>query len=253
MRCIIFARRTRKEILRDPLSYIFCLGFPLVMLLIMTIVDKSIPKEANMTLFHINELAPGIAFFGLSFVMLFTCMQVSKDRSTALLLRLYTSPMKPIDFILGYTLPVFVLSLLQLVITFVASVIIGFATDYHFDFGKILLCMIFLLPSALLFIGFGLLFGSMLNDKAAPGICSIIISAAAMLGGVWMDVDNLGGGFRDFCQALPFYHGVKAAKMALAGGSGNMGKPLIIIAIYSVIIYILAIFILKGKIQKDMK
>ena len=39
MKSIVFAKRTIKEILRDPLSYIFCLGFPLVMLIIMSIVD----------------------------------------------------------------------------------------------------------------------------------------------------------------------------------------------------------------------
>ena len=113
MRSIIFSKRTVKEILRDPLSYIFCLGFPIVMLIIMTIVDQSIPPEAAMTIFHIPNLAPGIAFFGLSFVMLFTCLQVSKDRSTALMLRLYASPMKSLDFIAGYTLPVLVLAYWQ--------------------------------------------------------------------------------------------------------------------------------------------
>ena len=37
----VFAVRNVKEILRDPLSYIFALGFPVVMLIIMTIVNNS--------------------------------------------------------------------------------------------------------------------------------------------------------------------------------------------------------------------
>ena len=38
MKCLILARRNIKEMLRDPLSLIFCLGFPLVMLLLMQII-----------------------------------------------------------------------------------------------------------------------------------------------------------------------------------------------------------------------
>ena len=125
MKSLVFAKRTIKEILRDPISYIFCLGFPLVMLVIMTIVDKSIPAQANMTVFHIESLGPGIAYFGLTFVMLFTSIQVSKDRSTALLLRLYASPMLPVDYIVGYTLPMCLLGCAQMLICFAAAFVIG--------------------------------------------------------------------------------------------------------------------------------
>ena len=253
MRSIVFGRRTVKEILRDPLSYIFCLGFPIVMLIIMTIVDQSIPKEAGMDNFHINNLAPGIAMFGLSFVMLFTCLQVSKDRSTAFILRLYASPMKSGDFIAGYTLPVIVLAVLQSTISFIVSIIIANFLDYQFACINILLCILVLIPSALVFISFGILFGTLLNDKAAPGICSIIITAASMLGGIWMDVDAIGGTFSKFCHALPFYQGVHGARLALAGEYGEMVKPVLITLAYGVVIYLFAIFVLKKKMQQDIK
>ncbi|MGN1109564.1 MAG: ABC transporter permease, partial [Oscillospiraceae bacterium] len=122
-RILAFSSRNIKELLRDPLSYIFCLGFPLVMLVIMSIVNQSIPAEANMTIFNIENLSAGIAMFGLSFVMLFTCLTVSKDRSGAFLTRLYASPMRSADFIAGYMLPVLVLALIQLVISFAASLL----------------------------------------------------------------------------------------------------------------------------------
>ena len=125
MKSLVFAKRVLKEITRDPLSYIFCLGFPMVMLVIMSVVDRSIPAQANMTVFHIENLGPGIAYFGLTFVMLFSSIQVSKDRTTALLLRLYASPMTPADYIIGYTLPVCLLALAQMCICFAASYIVG--------------------------------------------------------------------------------------------------------------------------------
>ncbi len=253
MRSIIFSKRIIKELLRDPLSYIFCLGFPLVMLVIMTIVDQSIPKEAGMTIFHIQSLAPGIALFGLTFVMLFTCLQVSKDRASAFLTRLYASPMKAVDFIGGYTLPLIIISVLQIIISFVASIIIGSITEYTFEMINVLLCILVLLPSALLFIAFGLFFGTLLNDKTAPGICSIIISAASILGGIWMDVDTIGGTFKTVCHVLPFYQGVSAARMAMQGNYADISKPLLIIFLYALAIYMISALLFKRKMQSDLK
>lgn len=253
MRSMTFSKRTIKEILRDPLSYIFCLGFPILMLIIMTIVNQSIPAEAGMTIFKIQNLAPGIELFGFSFIMLFTCLQVSKDRSTAFILRLYASPMKSVDFIAGYTLPVLILALLQSVITFIASVVIGVIVEYDFALGNIVMCILVLIPSALVFISFGIFFGTLLNDKAAPGICSIIITAASMLGGIWMDVDSIGGSFAKFCHVLPFYQGVTAVRYAITGAYNEMLKPMLITLGYGIVIYLFAVFVLKRKMQQDVK
>lgn len=252
MKSVVFGKRTFTEIVRDPLSYIFCLGFPLIMLILMSIINQSIPQEANMEVFQIQNLAPGIAVFGLTFVMLFTCLQVSKDRSTAFLIRLYASPIKPRDFIIGYTYPLIIIAILQSVITFIAAVIIGGVNGYSFSLINILLCMLVLIPSAILFIGFGLFFATLLNEKAAPGICSILITAACMLGGIWMDVDGIGGTLAKVCKAIPFYHGVTAARMAISGNYSELLKPLLVIVAYAVVIYLFAALIFKRKMQSDV-
>lgn len=253
MKSFVFARRTIKEILRDPLSYIFCLGFPLIMLVIMSIVDRSIPSQAGMTVFHIENLAPGISYFGLTFVMLFTSIQVSKDRTTALLLRLYASPMKPVDYIVGYTLPVIVLAALQMVICFMAAFIIGICIDYTFSVGAIFLSMLALLPSVFLFIGFGLLFGTLVNEKAAPGLCSIVITCVGMIGGIWMDIDGLGGTIKKVANVLPFYHGVQLAKVPFNTGIEQIGKHLLVTVLCAIILYFIAVCVLQGKMKKDIK
>lgn len=253
MKSIVFAKRTIKEILRDPLSYIFCLGFPLVMLIIMSIVDKSIPAQANMTVFHIENLGPGIAYFGLTFVMLFTSIQVSKDRSTALLLRLYASPMMSVDYIIGYTLPVCLLGLAQMMICFTAAVIIGACTGYLFAMGDILLSVLALIPSMFLFAGVGILFGSIVNEKAAPGLCSIIITVTGMVGGIWMDIDGLGGVIKKVANVLPFYHGVSLAKLPFAQNNDRMLEHLIWTVVFGLFVYVLAIVVFQLKMKKDVK
>lgn len=253
MKSFVFAKRTIKEILRDPLSYIFCLGFPLIMLVIMSVVDQSIPSQAQMTVFHIENLAPGIAYFGLTFVMLFTSIQISKDRTTALLLRLYASPMKPVDYILGYTLPVIILAAIQMVICFAAAFIVGICTDYSFSIGAILLSMLSLLPSVFLFIGFGLLFGVAVNEKAAPGLCSIIIACVGMIGGIWMDIDGLGGAIQKVANVLPFYHGVQLAKAPFNTGIKQVGTHLLVTLGFALVVYIIAVWIFQRKMKKDIK
>ncbi len=253
MKSKVFAVRTWKEIARDPLSYIFCLGFPIVMLVIMSIVDQSIPTEAGPQVFHLPNLAPGIAYFGLTFVMLFACIQVSKDRATALLLRLYASPMKPIDYILGYTMPMVVLAVAQTVICFGASAVIGACIGTSLLVGDILFSVLGLFPSMLLFVGFGILFGTLVGEKAAPGICSILISVAGMIGGIWMDIDSIGGVLAKVAKALPFYHGVTLARLPFRETTEGVASHVIWTVVCGVLVYGLAVAVFQSKMKKDIR
>ncbi len=252
MKSIVFAGRVGREIRRDPLSYIFCLGFPLVMLIIMSIVDSSVPAQANLTVFHIENLAPGIAYFGLTFVMLFTGIQVSKDRTTALLLRLYASPMKAADYVLGYTLPVLVLGIVQMAVCFAAAALVGAVRGNALPLPGILLSMLLLIPSLFMFAGIGILFGSAVSEKAAPGLCSIIISAVGMLGGIWMDIRGIGGVLKKIAEALPFYHGVTLSRLPFNGG-GEWGAHLLWTLASGALFYALAVLVFTSRMKKDVK
>ena len=253
MKSIVFADRVGREIRRDPLSYIFCLGFPILMLVIMSIVDSSIPAQANMTVFHIHNLAPGIAYFGLTFVMLFTGIQVSKDRTTALLLRLYASPMKAADYVIGYTLPVCILGIVQMAICFAASFVIGLCRGYTFSVSAILFSMLLLIPSLLMFAGIGILFGSAVNEKAAPGLCSIIISAVGIIGGIWMDISGIGGIIKKTAEVLPFYHGVTLARLPFGDSLGELPAHLIWTVGFGILFYLLSVAVFTSKMKKDVK
>lgn len=253
MRTVVFSGRNLKELLRDPLSYIFCLGFPIIMLLIMTVVNKSIPPEAGMTVFRIDNLSGGIAVFGLSFVMLFAALLLSQDRTGAFLTRLYASPMKAWEFIGGYYLPIILLSVIQSVINFAASFVIAAVEDVEMNVGRVLLALLSLIPTAVMFIGFGLLFGSLFNSNAAPGLCSIIISAAGMLGGIWMDVESIGGGLRDVCLALPFYHSVRAVRSIMAGSTAHLGTDMLVVMAYTLGAIILSVIVFRRNMVRDSK
>jgi len=252
MRAMVFASRNTKELLRDPVSYIFCLGLPILMLIVMSIINSSMPAEANMSIFNIDHLASGIAVFSFSFVMLFGCLQISKDRSSSLLIRLYVSPMKAFDFIKGYMMPLLLISLGQCVITFTASAIIGLNTGVSLNLANILLSIVTLIPSAFLFISFGLLFGSLFSDKSAPPVSSIVITLSGLLGGIWMDIDMVGGIMKKIGMVLPFYHGVQASRAAVLGNYSDILLPLIIVTGYAIIIFTIAVLVFKKKMQSEV-
>ncbi|MCM1507603.1 MAG: ABC transporter permease [Ruminococcus flavefaciens] len=247
-----FSARNIKEILREPLSYIFCLGFPLVMLVIMTFVNESIPAESGMTIFRIDNLYGGIAVFGQMFIMLFTAITVSKDRAGAFLVRMYATPMTTADFVLGYILPMTALSVVQNIITAVVSLIISVIAGVEISIAGILLSVIILIPSALMFIGFGLLFGSLFSDKSAPAMSSIIISLASFLGGIWFDAENAGGAMLKISKCLPFYYCTKTARLAIAMNFDNFAVPMITATACSVVVIMLSSLVFKAKMKADL-
>lgn len=251
MRLFFFAARNRRELLRDSLSYLFCLGLPLLMLAVMTVVNGSIPAEAQLTLFRIDRLGPGIAVFSLTFLMLFAALLLSKDRASAFLLRVYASPLRAGEFILGYTLPLLGIAIGQIAVTLGAAAAVGCFTNVSFRLGPALLAAVVLLPAAVLFIGLGLLFGSLFNEKSAPPVSSMIITLSALLGGIWMDIEALGGSLKAVCRALPFYHAVEAARAAVAGGYAVIPGHVLVVSGYAAAVLALAIFCLRLRMKNE--
>jgi len=249
MKSIVFAGRNFKELVRDPLSWIFCLGFPIAMLIVMTIINESIPAEAGMVLFEIHSLAPAIMIFGLTFVMLFACLLIAGDRGEAFLLRIFTSPMKSSDYIMGYILPLIVLSFGQVFITLIAALVVAVINGTSLDIPNMFFSVVTSVPSMLMFIGFGLLFGTLFNKNAAPGLSSIIISFSGMLGGIWMDIDTIGGTLADICKVLPFYHCVKSARLGFSGDfSGSLAESGIVL-IWAVVVVTVSVLVFKKKMR----
>ncbi|MGN1060949.1 MAG: ABC transporter permease [Candidatus Coproplasma sp.] len=227
-RTFAFVKRNTLEMLRDPLIYVFCLGFPVVMLLLFQVINYFIPEY--MAIFEATSLVPGIMLFSFTFVMLMESILVSKDRSSAFLVRLYSSPMKTCDYVIGYALPCFVVGVVQefvcILFGWLMTAIFGGA---FFSFGAAMLLVVAMLPILVTFIFFGILFGSVLSDKAAPGLCSALICGAGILGGCWMPLDTMGG-FETFCRVLPFYPSVyigrviTGANHTLPDAQGNIVK-----------------------------
>ena len=209
MRMLTFAGRNTKEVLRDPLNLAFGLGFPLALILLLSAIQASIPVK----LFELQHLTPGIAVFGLSFITLFSATMIAKDRGSSLLQRLYTTPLNPVDFILGYTLPMVPIALAQCVISYLAAFVLGLPITVN-----VMYAAASVVPVSVLYIALGLLCGSVLNDKQVGGICgALLTNLSAWLSGIWFDLELVGGVFKKVAYMLPFVHAVDMQRAIITG------------------------------------
>lgn len=236
-----FAARNAKDLLRDKINLIFGLGFPIVLLLLLTAIQSNIP----VSLFELDRLTPGIAVFGLSFITLFSATLISKDRSGAFMIRLFTSPMRASDFILGYTLPLLPISAAQICICFITAVCLGLK-----PVPEILMCIIVLMPAAVLFIGMGLLCGSIFNDRQVGGLCgALLTNLTAWLSGTWFDLEQVGGAFKKIAEVLPFVHAVNAGREALSGNFGEIFPDLWWVIAYASAVMTCAVLVFTKKMK----
>lgn len=243
MRLLVFASRNRKEILRDPLNLSFGIGFPLVILFLLSAIQANIP----VSLFEIEKLTPGIAVFGLSFISLFSGMLIAKDRSTSFLMRLFASPLSASDFILGYAVPLLPMAILQSAICFIVAFFLGLSFNIN-----VVLALIVLIPAAILFISIGLLAGSIFTDKQVGGICgALLTNLSAWLSGTWFDLNLVGGAFKTIADALPFVHAVDATRAAIAGDYASIFPDLGWVLGYAVVITAIAIVVFRRKMSSD--
>lgn len=243
MRLLTFSKRNAKEILRDPLNLGFLFGFPVVLLLLLSAIQANIP----VSLFEIEHLAPGIAVFGLSFMTLFSATIISKDRQSSFIQRLYTTPMRPVDFILGYTLPLIPIAIAECIVTYAFAIILKLEINVN-----ILLSIIFMIPVALIYIGLGLLCGSVFNDKQVGGICgALLTNVSAWLSGIWFDLELMGGVMKKIAYALPFVHSVEMQRAIIRGDMAGIFPHLLWVLGYGVAITVAAVLVYLRQMKKQ--
>ena len=213
MRMMTFAKRCTKEVLRDPINLIFGLGFPLVLLLILSAIQANIP----VSLFEIDTLT------------------------------LYTTPLTGFDFILGYMLPLLPIALGQTVICYLVAIPLGLTLSVN-----IIYSVIGMIPMAVFNIALGLLCGSILGVKQVSGICgALLTNLSAWLSGVWFDLKLVGGFFEKIANSLPFVHAVEMEKALFSGDFGLAATHILPVLLYSLTITVIAVFCFLRQMKKQ--
>ena len=243
MRMLNFAKRNLKELIRDPLSLIFEIALPVFLLFIFQ--QFNIPEES----FKIENFTPGILIFGFSFITLFTATLVSKDRSSSLLIRLMTSPMKSSDFILGYIISLIPIIIIQEIIFFIVAILLGLNITINIFYTIFISIFI-----SILFITFGILIGSLVSEKAAGGVGSIIVQLVCFTSGMYFSKDLVGKVFAKICELLPFESALNIIKGFLNNNFDLITtRNIIVFLSYLIIMVILTIIVFKKKMISDDK
>lgn len=240
MRIMTFAKRNFKEIMRDPISLIFSIVLPLVLLVIFQQFD--IPNDV----YKIENFAPGIVIFSYGFIILFTGTLVAKDRTSSLLSRLFASPLKPIEFIMGYMIALLPLAIIQSTLFFICGIFFGLSFTIN-TFYTILI----LIPMSIMFILIGILLGTVFSDKTVPGIASLILQLVCFASGMWFDLSVSGAFFETLGRILPFSYALDITRAFLKGNFVGLGKPFLIALFYTIGLFLLVVYVFKKKMQSD--
>jgi len=243
MRILNFAKRNFKEIIRDPLSIIFSVLLPLILLFVFKQIN--IPSES----YELHNFTPGIVVFGFSFISLFTAMLISKDRTTSLLIRLGISPMKPIEYILGYILSIIPIIIIQNTLFFILAIILGLSFSINIIWAIFISIVI-----AILFIAIGIIIGSLFSEKASSGISSIIVQLLCFTSGMYFPRELLGDVFSKICEFLPFESCVTIIKGIMNNNLEIISaRNIVVFCTYTIVILVISVIVFKKKMISDNK
>ena len=243
-RIFILTKRNLLEIIRDPLSLIFTLALPLFMEILFYLIFHNLTDQ-----FQMKYLAPGIVVFSQAFLTLFTGILISTDRNTSFLTRLYVSNTKSYEFIFAYALSVLPITIIQSILFFLVG---GIFDTSIFGLNMILAILLSIITS-LFFIGMGILFGSICNEKSIGGVSSIVIVGQSVLSGMWFPLEGLSEGIITFMKILPFKNSTMLIQNMILGINNSFNDfilPLLIVLIYTVIAFVAAILLFKHKMKE---
>lgn len=243
MRMLNFAKRNFKELIRDPLSLIFEIVLPLFLLFIFQ--QFKIPSDN----YKLENFTPAIIVFGLSFITLFSSTLIAKDRTSSLLIRLAASPMKSSDYIIGYTVSLIPIIIIQNILFFAVSLILGLKFSINIMFAIIASVVV-----SILFIALGILIGSLVSERATGGLGSIVVQLVCFTSGMYFPKEAVGKTFSAICKALPFESCLNIIKGVLNNNFENISVlNIIIFSSYTIIVLVLSVIIFKKRMISDNK
>lgn len=243
MRVFNFAKRNFKEIIRDPLSVVFAILLPLVILFVFQQIN--IPNDS----YKIENFTSGILIFGFSFISLFTAMLISKDRTSSLLIRMAVSPMKPFEYILGYMFSIIPLIFIQNICFFTLAIILGLSFSFY-----LILAVFVSLFISIIFIALGIIIGSLFSEKASSGISSIVVQLVSFTSGMYFPKELLGNVFAKICEYLPFESCVVILKAVMNNQFDLISsRNILVILFYTIIILVISIALFKKKMKSDQR
>ncbi|MDD3715577.1 MAG: ABC transporter permease [Candidatus Marinimicrobia bacterium] len=207
MRFYRLAERNMKEIYRDPLTTSLGVLLPLLML----VLFNTIYSRTGLQVFSPLNLAPGVTIFSYTLIVMFASVLLAKDRRNAFLVRLYTTPLRPADFIFAYMLPFLPFALMQTAVCLILGALMGAV------YQQLLLSLLVFFLMALSCTGLGVILGALFTENQVSAVGSILIVVVSLFSGAWMELKMVGGIFARIAYLMPFAHAIDSLRAIMNG------------------------------------
>lgn len=204
-------KRNLKEIYRDHVQLAFLLGIPVA---IMLVFGTAFPEE------HFNFYASGTVVFGLMILITTAAAMIAADRERGLLARMLTTPAKPWDFILGYSLPFIPVLIVSILIYLGVGMAMGLTIVGNVGHAFLVFFLV-----GLCSIGIGMIVGTLVKSERQAPICWVFIVPIAMISGAWYPVEHMPSAVESVAGALPFKPAIDTARSVVWGASFSAIAP----------------------------
>lgn len=165
---------------------------------------------------YMDFIGPGIIVFGILIIIPTAARTMVLDKEKGMLARLLTTPTRPIDFILGYSVGLVLIAAAQIIIIMVATWLFGL----NMTGNPFLAFFVFLLTS-MCCIGIGMVVASLTKtENQAEPLCWLFAMPLAALSGCWFSIELMPSYLRTFANVFPFAHTVEASRAILIRGVG---------------------------------
>jgi len=162
----------------------------------------------------VNFFAPGIAVFGLMILVSTAAEIIASDREKGFLARMFTTPARPWDFILGYSLPFIPVLIISTLIYLGVGMALGLTVVGNLGHAFLIFFLI-----GLCSIGIGMIVGSLIKSGSQAGVSWIFIVPMAMISGAWFSVEGMPSAVKSVAGALPFIHAIDGSRAIINGFS----------------------------------
>lgn len=179
---------------------------------------------------YIQFLAPGIMTMSMLFVAMFSGIEIIWDKQFGFLKETLVAPVPRIVIMLGRTLGGATVAMVQGVLVFLITLLVGFRPAFG---PSLVLAPVFMFLISLLFTAAGTAIASRLNDMHAfPLVMNLLIMPLFLLSGALFPVDELPAAFALVVKLNPLTYGADGMRLALSG-NGHFTAPTDIIVLAS--------------------
>ncbi len=210
-----------------------------------TINANPIHIETEIT--FIDFMGPGIIIFGLLILIPTSARIMVGDKEKGFLSRLLTTPLRPVEFISGYSLCLVVIAIAQIIIFILVGWLLGMDIV-----GSVGLAFLIFFLTGLCSIGIGMVVASLSkSENQAEPLCWIFAMPLAILSGCWFSVEMLPSYLRNVAYAFPYAHAIDASKAVITRGVGMevVSNDVLFLAGWTAVIFAIGVILFRRSMR----